>query len=99
MTRRLRVAPRASGQIEEASAWRFSHRPMAPRGFAEDLEQAFELIRSTPGVGQPVEHPRYPAVRRVLLGRSRYHLYYRESDDVIEVVALWHASRGGDPHL
>jgi plasmid stabilization system protein ParE len=38
-------------------------------------------------------------VRRVHLSRVRYHLYYRARPSRIEVLALWHTSRGKGPAL
>ena len=44
-------------------------------------------------------NPKTSEVRRIYLARIRYHLYYRvrESDGVVQVLALWHASRSGTP--
>lgn len=52
-------------------------------------------------MGESIPHSRLPGVRRLYLGRLQYHLYYvasRESETV-EVLALWHASRGRGPEL
>jgi hypothetical protein len=41
-------------------------------------------------------------VRRVLLRRVAYHLYYRRllvPAPSIQVIAFWHASRGSSPDL
>lgn len=40
-------------------------------------------------------------IRRLLLPRSRYHLYftYDEAADIVEVRAVWHAGRGRGPLL
>lgn len=99
MTRRLRIAPRAEAQIEDASDWWFEHRPASRTLLDEELERAFALIRDMPGVGQPVAHAKRPGVRRIFMGRVRYHLYYAESGDIIEVFALWHAARGTPPDV
>jgi hypothetical protein len=29
--------------------------------------------------------------------RTRYHVYYRVTDDTLEVLAIWHAVRGEGP--
>jgi hypothetical protein len=34
-----------------------------------------------------------------LMKRCRYHLYYRVSHDIVEVLGLWHMSRGSSPEL
>ena len=40
-------------------------------------------------------------IRRVLLDRARYHLYfsYDADADVVEVRAVWHTARGSGPPL
>jgi plasmid stabilization system protein ParE len=98
---RLRVAPQAEAQIREAARWWWENRPKAPEAFSEDLEEAFGLISLLPKAGQPVRHTRINELRRVLLGRVRYYLYYQVNDasEAVEVLALWHASRSGSPSL
>ena len=101
MTRgRIRVSPAAVLQIEHASAWWLEHREKAPEALAEEMERGFDLIRSFPGAGQRVSHPQHDGLRRLLLGRVRYYLYYVEADDeTVDVLALWHFSRGSQPDL
>ena len=51
--------------------------------------------------GARARSERLPGVRRILLSRVRYHLYYRVNEESrqVEVLALWHARRGGGPNL
>jgi len=42
---------------------------------------------------------RQSGIRRIRLRRTRYYLYYRLADDLIEIVALWHTSRGSPPPI
>jgi hypothetical protein len=39
-------------------------------------------------------------MRRVLLGRVRYHLYYVvvPEEEAVDVLALWHTARGTGPN-
>jgi len=69
--------------------------------FAEELELAFGLIEQFPYAGEEIPHRRISPLRRVLLARSQYHLYYTVyvEGGVIEVLALWHTSRGRTPPL
>jgi plasmid stabilization system protein ParE len=97
--RRIRISSAAAAQIEAAAAWWRKHRDKAPGAFDEDLDAALELIRSEPGSGSRVDARRIQ-VRRVWLDRIGYFLYYREGDsDIIEVLALWHASRRSRPRF
>jgi plasmid stabilization system protein ParE len=98
---RFRVAPRAGRQIRAAAQWWLKNRTAAPGLFGDELESAYALIEELPLAGEPVPHSRIAGLRRVLLGRTQYHLYYvvSEDDDVIKVLSLWHTSRGKRPPL
>lgn len=50
-------------------------------------------------MGTRARGARLSEVRRVTLPRIRYFLYYRVTDNVLQVLALWHASRGQEPSL
>jgi plasmid stabilization system protein ParE len=95
----VRVAKRAQTQIDRAAQWWDENRDLAPEAFDEELAEAFVLLAAQPGVGAPVSGTRVHDVRRLHLSRIRYHLYYRLRGDRVEVLALWHASRGSSPSL
>ena len=101
MSYRFAVAPRAASQIRAAARWWKQNRPKAPSALVDDLESAYELIASLPNAGEQVSHPTNPGLRRLYLGRVRYHLYYSVDHDsrIVEVLALWHASRGSAPPI
>jgi plasmid stabilization system protein ParE len=71
----------------------------APNLFLEELEAAFALIGSAPNIGHPYRRSPVGGTRRVLLMRSRYHVYYVPLHDEVVVVAVWHATRGQGPPL
>ena len=95
----VRVTKRAQAQIDRAAQWWDENRDLAPEAFDEDLAKAFLLLNAEPRVGAPVPGARAEGVRRLHLARTRYHLYYRIRADVVEVLALWHTSRGRGPTL
>ncbi len=93
---------RASRDVEEAGRWWRKNREKAPEALSEELEQALQLIASQPEVGAIARNIKLAGVRRILLNRVSYHLYYRVRETQarsIQVVALWHASRGARPRL
>jgi len=98
---RIEVSDRASAQIRVAARWWVDNRSKAPGAFAEEVERAFELLSVLPSTGEPVLHPRLYGLRRIFLARVRYHLYYTVSPEAeaVEVLSLWHASRGSTPVL
>ncbi len=95
----IKLERRAREEIETIARWWASNRPAAPTLFLDELEHAYELIHSQPQLGQPARASRIKGVRRVVLRRSRYYVYYRIANDESSVVVLsvWHASRGPDP--
>ncbi|MFL6235726.1 MAG: type II toxin-antitoxin system RelE/ParE family toxin [Thermoanaerobaculia bacterium] len=97
----LRITPRASRQIREASTWWDLNRRAAPDAFREALESAFELISTQPNIGALATNVRSPGTRRIHLSRVRYYLYYRIRNNpaAVEVLAIWHTSRYPDPRL
>jgi plasmid stabilization system protein ParE len=95
----VRVTKRAQAQINRVAQWWDENRDLAPEAFDEDLAKAFSLLSVEPGVGAPLLHARAEGVRRVHLARIRYHLYYRVRLGEVEVLALWHTSRGSGPSL
>ena len=97
----VRIVNSAARAIVEAAEWWAANRPKAPGAFAEELERALQLIASQPRIGARAQNIKLSGVRRIHLGRVHYHLYYRvvTARPAIEVLALWHTSRGADPPI
>jgi plasmid stabilization system protein ParE len=83
--------------MDRASAWWRKNRHKAPTAFDDDTDDGIRRIRLDPSIGQRVQL-RKPA-RRLWLERIRYYIYYRENGDIIEILAVWHGSRGSHPKL
>jgi plasmid stabilization system protein ParE len=98
---RLEVAPRAEAQIRRVSDWWRANRPAAPELFARELARALETLVEAPGSGVRYGERRGVAIRRLLLRKSSYHVYfsYDQVGDVVSVRAVWHAARGVGPSL
>ena len=101
MTFPIKIVPRAAREIAEAGSWWQANRPAAPTALEEELRRAFGLISEHPSVGARALNANLTGVRRIYLSRVHYHLYYRvrSAPEAVEVLALWHASRGSDPGL
>lgn len=97
----VRIVNSAARAILEAAEWWTANRPQAPDAFAEELRRAFQLIATHPAIGARARNIRLAGVRRIHLARIHYHLYYRVSGSppVVEVLALWHTSRGSAPPM
>lgn len=86
------IMPRAKRQLRAAELWWEAHRDKAPHAFNEDIAAGLKAIAESPFI-----YPHYNAkraIRRMLLERIRYYLYYRVSTGGdIEILTVWHASR------
>ena len=99
MTLRVKVSARAASQIDKASEWWAENRPAAPGAVRTDIGEALALLAQQPGIGTAYEGARAKGVRRLLVGRIRYFIYYRVTPETLEVLTVWHMSRGKQPSL
>ena len=72
---------------------------LSPSLFMDELAAIFEIIGDLPQVGRLYRASPVPGVRRILLPRTRHHVYYVPRADDIVVLAIWHAQRGDGPPL
>src|SRR5437763_16543298 len=89
MTRRLVVRPEASAHIAEAFAWYERQRDGLGWELKAELDGVFRIVEHTPEAG-PVA---YRGLRRMLLNRFPYALYYTLTPELIEIRALIHNRR------
>ena len=99
MTLRVKISARAASQIRKASEWWADNRPAAPGAVRIDIADALILLARQPGIGTLYEGVRTQGLRRLLVGRIQYFIYYRSTPDSLEVLAVWHSSRGRQPSL
>ncbi|MBM3461082.1 MAG: hypothetical protein FJX76_03175 [Armatimonadetes bacterium] len=93
------VSAEARAQIDEIDVWWMTNRRSSPDLFWQELEEGIGLLSRLPRVGHPYSYPGLPGLRRLLLRSSRYHLYYRASDEAVTVLAVWSAVRGRPPQF
>ena len=91
--------PRAAEDAAAIDGWWKANRRAAPDLFLRELEQAVALIADSPTLGKAANDDDLPGVRRVLMRRTRYHVYYRVTGETLEVLAIWHGARGEGPML
>ena len=96
---RIEITDDARVQIAAAAAWWSENRPSAPGAVRDDLDRILGLLSVQPEMGTKARRVTLPGVRRVTLSRIRYYVYYRIADDALQVLALWHTSRGRGPSL
>jgi len=99
MALRVKISARAAAQIRKAAGWWAENRPAAPGAVRADIGEALALLAQEPGIGAPYAGARTEGVRRLLVSRIRYFVYYRSSAESLEVLSVWHISRGKQPTL
>jgi plasmid stabilization system protein ParE len=93
----VEFADEASADAARIDAWWRTNRRAAPDLFTKELERALLALEDNPALGLRYE-PK-PGVRRLLLRRTRYHIYFIEEPHRLLVVAIWGANRGRGPAL
>ena len=99
--RPVEITALAARHIRVAEEWWRRHRPAAPNAVRQELERAFTLIASQPGIGSRATNVKLPGVRRIYLPVIKQFLYFHvvALPNRVEVVALWHARRETGPPI
>lgn len=89
--------PKARAEMTTIGRWWNQNRRESPRLFREEIHGVLSRLREQPELGERVEG----AIRRLLLPRTRYYLYYRVVGDArtVIVLSIWHTARGSGPAL
>ena len=97
--RQVEFSPRARRHVVTIQQWWRQNRLAAPDLFAEELAGVVADLVEGSVLGVVFATVNGLEVRRVLMPRTRYHLHRQNSSDTLEVVAVWHTSRGRGPEL
>jgi plasmid stabilization system protein ParE len=97
----IEISPEALAQLRTIDEWWSRNRASAPELFREELAATFELLQNAPEAAPTYPFSQIPGLRRLLMQRTRYHVYFTHHEDraFIFVHAVWHASRGRGPRL
>ncbi|MDR0515537.1 MAG: type II toxin-antitoxin system RelE/ParE family toxin [Fibromonadaceae bacterium] len=87
----ITILPECEDMVKEA----FDYIAIDSPEQAEKLKSAFykvvNIIEIMPGIGTNYKY----GMRKIGLGKFRkYNVYYRELETKIEIVGIWHTSRG-----
>jgi plasmid stabilization system protein ParE len=96
----VRFAPEARDAIREKRAWWEAHREKAPTLFEDELREVVAKLRSAPHEGQRYAVETGEVIWRVLMPKTRTHVYYRiDAQGDVDVVTVWNAQGGTGPEL
>jgi plasmid stabilization system protein ParE len=91
----------AEKQLHEIAAWWMDHREASPWLVADEFDRCVSLLESTPDAGARFHRSRVPGVRRLVMRRTKHHVYYLhdEANAVVYIIAVWGAPKTGVPLL
>jgi len=87
---RVEFSPAAVRQAEHIQDWWAKNRPKAPGLFSREIAVAVRQLSRAPDTGRLYEHGDIPFMRRLLMPRTRHHLYFT-IDETTRLVRV-HAS-------
>jgi plasmid stabilization system protein ParE len=90
--RKLVTRLQAQLDVEEATSWYENRRPGLGLRFLEELEYVLKRVTAAP-LQFPAIHP---GVRRALLNRFPYSVYFLAGDEEVEIIAVLHQHRHPD---
>ncbi|WP_036478421.1 type II toxin-antitoxin system RelE/ParE family toxin [Myxosarcina sp. GI1] len=96
MTRRIVITPRASRDIDELFEYIAQNNSDAALRFFDAARQTFSQLARTPGLGRAYEmsKPELKGLRRwKIKGFEKYIVFYRYSEDFLEIVRIIYAGR------
>lgn len=98
---KVRFSARSAEHARIIDDWWRQNRPSATSLFTDELGEALRLLQHAPAAGESFGPWAEYGVRRLLLPRTRYHVYYACDRDmvVVQVLAIWSSLRGKPPSL
>ena len=85
---KVTVSPEALIEVVRAATWWREHRPVSPRLFQSELDQALVLIAEFPAIGTVARSKRVKSARVLQLTRSHYSVFYQVLSLTREVLVL-----------
>lgn len=95
------VTEPAEENLREIIEWWTAHRDIGPHLVVDEFERCAALLKSSPDAGVGFHRGRVPGVRRLIMRRTKHHVYYLhdEPNAIVYVLAVWGAPKTGDPVL
>jgi plasmid stabilization system protein ParE len=98
---RFCLTPEADEQAGRCDAWWRENRPATRDLFARELADAKALLLAAPNIGPVYAALDGQPIRRLLLEKTRNHVYYGVDADrgIVTVYSIWGARKGRGPKL
>lgn len=96
----VRFSAEAHARFDAIQTWWRENRDKNPDLFDEEVAAAIQTLDGTPMAGEFYKRARGRDVRRILLKKTRHHMYYWVDDaGHVEVITIWGAQRRHGPKL
>jgi plasmid stabilization system protein ParE len=98
---KTRLSLSARRQADQLDRWWRRNRAATAGLFARELAEAREMLAHTPELGTVYAERRGAVARRVLLPKTKNHVYYEvdRASGMVTVLAVWGAPRVRGPKL
>jgi toxin ParE1/3/4 len=87
---RVRWTRRALRSLEALAEYIAKDRPSAAERMVERIRDAVDLLAKNPDLGRA---GRVPSTRELIVGGTPFIVPYRIREDVVEIIAIFHAAR------
>jgi plasmid stabilization system protein ParE len=98
---KVKFTPRGDLRAQKANVWWRKNRPDTSELFADELARAVKDLETIPHLGTPRPTERRPLLKRLLLEKTKCHVYFEvdEQKEEIRILMIWGAPRGREPKL
>ncbi len=86
----IRYTLRLAEQLDKAITYLREIAPQQAEIMGKQFFKAMRLLEAMPGIGTKYKN----GMRNIRLGKFRYNIFYREKENEIEILGIWHTSRG-----
>ena len=86
------VLPECWEMLRLAAKYIAKNSPAQARIMRTQFYEVAKMIERMPRIG--AIHKK--GMRKIKLGKFRYYVYYREKEGIIEILGIWHTSRGAE---
>jgi plasmid stabilization system protein ParE len=95
------IVDAAEEQLGEIVEWWKTQRENSPALVFDEFDRCVGLLESSPDAGTRFHRSRVPGVRRLLMRRTKHHVYslHDEPNAVVYILAVWGAPKAGYPVL
>ncbi len=85
------ITDRCLDMLDEAIEYYKENAPPQAEILKQHFFKSAKLLEAMPGIGTWYKN----GMRRIQLGKfRRYNIYYRENEKDIDILGIWHTSRG-----